>query len=63
MAEDVDQLMDIGELKDMSISKLTQIAKELDIPGATGTPPRGSARTMTSERFVYAVSRAASCRR
>src|SRR5436305_14434599 len=36
MAEDVDQLMDIGELKDMSISKLTQIAKELDIPGATG---------------------------
>src|SRR5262249_16064413 len=26
----------IGELKDMSISKLTQIAKELDIPGATG---------------------------
>ncbi|MEK6321545.1 MAG: transcription termination factor Rho [Acidobacteriota bacterium] len=28
--------MDIGELKDMSISKLTQIAKELDIPGATG---------------------------
>src|SRR5213596_2435234 len=36
MAEDVDQLMDIGELKDMSISKLTHIAKELDIPGATG---------------------------
>src|SRR5881398_808203 len=36
MAEDVDQLMDIGELKEMSISKLTQIAKELDIPGATG---------------------------
>src|SRR6266850_7696081 len=36
MAEDVEQLMDIGELKDMSISKLTQIAKELDIPGATG---------------------------
>jgi transcription termination factor Rho len=28
--------MDIGELKEMSISKLTQIAKELDIPGATG---------------------------
>ena len=28
--------MDIGELKDMSISKLTHIAKELDIPGATG---------------------------
>ncbi len=36
MAEGVDQLMDIGELKEMSISKLTQIAKELDIPGATG---------------------------
>jgi transcription termination factor Rho len=28
--------MDISELKEMSISKLTQIAKELDIPGATG---------------------------
>ncbi|HWC76780.1 MAG TPA: transcription termination factor Rho [Blastocatellia bacterium] len=28
--------MDIGELKDMSISKLTHIAKDLDIPGATG---------------------------
>src|SRR5512143_4025722 len=36
MAEEVDQLMDIGELKEMSISKLTQKAKELDIPGATG---------------------------
>ena len=36
MAEDINELMDIGELKDMSISKLTQIAKELDIPGATG---------------------------
>jgi len=36
MAEEVEQLMDIGELKEMSISKLTQIAKELDIPGATG---------------------------
>ncbi|MCI0489426.1 MAG: Rho termination factor N-terminal domain-containing protein, partial [Blastocatellia bacterium] len=28
--------MDISELKDMSISKLTHIAKDLDIPGATG---------------------------
>jgi transcription termination factor Rho len=28
--------MDIGELKEMSISKLTQVAKGLDIPGATG---------------------------
>ncbi|MEK6299614.1 MAG: transcription termination factor Rho [Acidobacteriota bacterium] len=28
--------MDIGDLKDMSISKLTGIAKELDIAGATG---------------------------
>ena len=36
MGEEVEQLMDIGELKEMSISKLTQIAKELDIPGATG---------------------------
>src|SRR5216110_3082149 len=36
MAEDVNQLMDIGDLKDMSISKLTQIAKELDIAGASG---------------------------
>jgi transcription termination factor Rho len=36
MAEEINQLMDISELKDMSISKLTQIAKELDIPGATG---------------------------
>jgi transcription termination factor Rho len=36
MAEEVSELMDISELKDMSISKLTQIAKELDIPGATG---------------------------
>src|SRR5258707_1408422 len=36
MAEEVTELMDISELKEMSISKLTQIAKELDIPGATG---------------------------
>ena len=36
MAEDINQLMDIGDLKDMSISKLTGIAKELDIAGATG---------------------------
>jgi transcription termination factor Rho len=36
MAEEVNELMDIGELKEMSISKLTGIAKELDIPGATG---------------------------
>ncbi len=36
MAEEINELMDIGELKEMSISKLTQIAKELDIPGATG---------------------------
>lgn len=34
--EEVNDLLDISELKDMSISKLTQIAKELDIPGATG---------------------------
>src|SRR5262245_1527541 len=36
MTEEINELMDIGELKEMSISKLTQIAKELDIPGATG---------------------------
>jgi transcription termination factor Rho len=36
MAEEVNELMDIGELKEMSISKLTHIAKDLDIPGATG---------------------------
>jgi transcription termination factor Rho len=36
MAEEVNELMDISELKEMSISKLTQIAKELDIAGATG---------------------------
>jgi transcription termination factor Rho len=36
MAEEVNELMDISDLKEMSISKLTQIAKELDIPGATG---------------------------
>jgi transcription termination factor Rho len=29
-------LLDISELKEMSISKLTNIAKELDVPGATG---------------------------
>ncbi|MBL8205721.1 MAG: transcription termination factor Rho [Blastocatellia bacterium] len=29
-------LLDISELKEMSISKLTGIAKELDVPGATG---------------------------
>jgi transcription termination factor Rho len=29
-------LLDISELKEMSISKLTNIGKELDVPGATG---------------------------
>jgi transcription termination factor Rho len=29
-------LLDISTLKEMNISKLTQIAKELDVPGATG---------------------------
>lgn len=28
--------LDIADLKEMNISKLTQIAKELDVPGATG---------------------------
>src|ERR1700754_2697601 len=36
MAEKEKELMDIGELKEMSISKLTLVAKGLDIPGATG---------------------------
>lgn len=30
------QFLDIADLKEMNISKLTQIAKELDVPGATG---------------------------
>jgi transcription termination factor Rho len=30
------ELMDIAELKEMSITKLTNVAKGLDIPGATG---------------------------
>ena len=29
-------LLDIADLKEMNISKLTQIAKELEVPGATG---------------------------
>jgi transcription termination factor Rho len=36
MAEKEEQLMDIATLKEMNISKLTQIAKDLDVPGATG---------------------------
>ncbi|HMX25308.1 MAG TPA: Rho termination factor N-terminal domain-containing protein, partial [Blastocatellia bacterium] len=28
--------LDIADLKEMNISKLTQIAKDLDVPGATG---------------------------
>src|SRR5947207_1425795 len=37
MAEkEEEQLMDIATLKEMNISKLTQIAKDLDVPGATG---------------------------
>ncbi|HKF58991.1 MAG TPA: Rho termination factor N-terminal domain-containing protein, partial [Blastocatellia bacterium] len=28
--------MDINELKDMSISKLTKVASQLEIPGGTG---------------------------
>jgi transcription termination factor Rho len=31
-----DSFLDIADLKEMNISKLTQIAKELDVPGATG---------------------------
>jgi len=36
MAEKEEQLMDIATLKELNISKLTQIAKDLDVPGATG---------------------------
>ena len=31
-----DSFLDIADLKEMNISKLTQIAKDLDVPGATG---------------------------
>jgi len=35
--EEIDgDLLDIADLKEMNISKLTQIAKDLDVPGATG---------------------------
>lgn len=30
------EFLDIADLKEMNISKLTQVAKELDVPGATG---------------------------
>lgn len=33
---DGDSFLDIADLKEMNISKLTQIAKDLDVPGATG---------------------------
>jgi len=36
MAEKEEQILDIATLKEMNISKLTQIAKDLDVPGATG---------------------------
>ena len=35
-AYDHDSLLDIADLKEMNISKLTQIAKDLEVPGATG---------------------------
>jgi transcription termination factor Rho len=35
-AYDGDSFLDIADLKEMNISKLTQIAKDLDVPGATG---------------------------
>ncbi len=35
-AYDGDTFLDIADLKEMNISKLTQIAKDLDVPGATG---------------------------
>ncbi len=34
--ESYDSFLDIADLKEMNISKLTQIAKDLDVPGATG---------------------------
>ncbi len=34
--ENFDSFLDIADLKEMNISKLTQIAKDLDVPGATG---------------------------
>ncbi len=36
LEENYDSFLDIADLKEMNISKLTQIAKELDVPGATG---------------------------
>jgi transcription termination factor Rho len=35
-AYDGDTFLDIADLKELNISKLTQIAKDLDVPGATG---------------------------
>ncbi|HSK72913.1 MAG TPA: Rho termination factor N-terminal domain-containing protein, partial [Pyrinomonadaceae bacterium] len=35
-APNTDETLDLGELKDMSISELTHIAKEMGIEGATG---------------------------
>jgi transcription termination factor Rho len=34
--ENAEDFLDIADLKEMNISRLTQIAKELDVPGATG---------------------------
>lgn len=34
--EEYGDFLDIADLKEMNISKLTQIAKDLDVPGATG---------------------------
>ena len=34
--ESYDSFLDIADLKELNISKLTQIAKDLDVPGATG---------------------------
>jgi transcription termination factor Rho len=36
LEEGYDSFLDIADLKELNISKLTQIAKELDVPGATG---------------------------
>jgi hypothetical protein len=34
------QTLNINDLKDMSIQKLTQVAKDLNVAGATGMRPR-----------------------
>ena len=42
-------VLNIAELKDMSIAALTQIAKDLDVPGATG---------MRKQELIFAILQA-----